>query len=227
MLSRHGMSIWMLVCSILVAGSARAEDPAGDSRGLTFERDIRPILRAHCLDCHGATDEKEGSLDLRLVRFMLAGGDAGPAIVPGKPAESYLLDRVKDGEMPPGSGKLTDAEIKTLEQWIAAGAPTARPEPESIGPGLPLLPEERAWWAFQPIRRPNVPQFPPTARVRTPIDALLLDAMPEGLTFSPEAAAACPDAAAAAVDPVSAALGARPRAGSGARAAGKPVAGAR
>ena len=50
----------------------------------TFERDIRPLFREYCFDCHGATDELKGGLDLRLVRFMKAGGESGPAIHPGE-----------------------------------------------------------------------------------------------------------------------------------------------
>ncbi len=163
-----------------------AQDVAAEG-DVTFERDIRPILRAHCLDCHGAIEEKEGNLDLRLVRLMQQGGDSGPAIVPGEPDESYLLQRVRDGDMPPGEAKVTDSELQTLERWIALGAPTVRPEPAEIGPGLPILPEDRQWWAFQPIKRPAIGDTPADASVRTPIDALLIQAMPPGLSFSPDA----------------------------------------
>ncbi|HEY4311850.1 MAG TPA: PSD1 and planctomycete cytochrome C domain-containing protein [Pirellulales bacterium] len=151
-----------------------------------FESDVRPILRTHCFDCHGANDEKKGNLDLRLVRFLLAGGDSGAAITPGDPAGSNLLARIRAGEMPPGDGKLTAKEIEILERWIAAGAKTARPEPETIPPGVGISVEERSWWAFQPLRRPAVP-ISTDPRVRNPIDALLRAAMPEGLSFSPDA----------------------------------------
>src|SRR5690606_11231106 len=90
--------------------SALAAEP------LTYEKHIRPIFRAHCFDCHGATDDGHGRLDLRLVRFMTKGGDSGPAIVPGKPDESYLLYRMQSGEMPPGEGKVSDEEIQTMER---------------------------------------------------------------------------------------------------------------
>ena len=154
---------------------------------LTFEKHIRPIFRTHCLDCHGATSELKGKLDLRLVRFLLKGGDSGPVIVPGKAGESYLLERVKSGEMPPGDARISKAEIALLERWIASGAATARPEPETIGAGLGITPEDRAFWSFQPVRRPQIKKYPPEARVRTPIDALMLAAMPEGLKFSKDA----------------------------------------
>lgn len=159
----------------------------GDESSLTFERDIRPILRAHCLDCHGATDSHEGNLDLRLVRLMQQGGDSGPAIVSGKPDESLIIQRIRDGEMPPGEAKVPAEELKILENWIAAGAPTTRPEPESIGPGVPLLPEEREWWSFKPLVKPPVPGISDNTRIRTPVDSFLQAAMPEGLTFSPDA----------------------------------------
>lgn len=156
--------------------------------GLTFEKHIRPIFRAHCYDCHGAENEVKGALDLRLVRLMEKGGELGPALVKGKPEESYLLERIVTGEMPPGSHPVPDEQIATIRQWIQQGAKTARPEPATIGPGLGITPEERSYWAFQPIDRPLVPVVKNVDRVRTPVDALLLSRMEKkGLTFAPEA----------------------------------------
>ncbi|MCA9068638.1 MAG: DUF1549 domain-containing protein, partial [Planctomycetaceae bacterium] len=143
---------------------------------LTFEKDIRPIFREHCFDCHGATEELKGGLDLRLVRFMEKGGDSGAAVVPGQVEKSYLLDRLRSGDMPPGEGTVPADEIQTIERWIAQGAKTIRPEPEKIGPGLGVTFEERSYWAFQPIKRPvfrPASSFPQKARVRTSIDAIL------------------------------------------------------
>ncbi|GIW96458.1 MAG: hypothetical protein KatS3mg110_4499 [Pirellulaceae bacterium] len=159
-----------------------------EAEPLTFERQIRPILRAYCWDCHGATAEPKGGLDLRLVRWAIRGGESGPALVPGDPDQSLLLRRIRDGEMPPGNHKVTAGEQQILEQWIRAGAPTARPEPEELPPGIGIAPEDRDFWSFRPIRRPPVP-LPPMHgdRIRTPIDAFLLADMPEGLSFAPDA----------------------------------------
>lgn len=183
------MYTWLRVASILVIVAvadvaASASPPADDSP--TFETDIRPILRAHCFDCHGATDEKKAGLDLRLVRFQVAGGESGPAIVPGDPDNSFLLDRLRAGEMPPGGEKVPPKDIETIARWIQSGAKTARPEPESIAPGLGITDEERSWWSFQPIKRPAAAKSS-DPRVRTQIDALLMAAMPPGLKFSPDA----------------------------------------
>lgn len=187
--TRFGCAACLLALLAPATWAADAAPPGDTPNGatLTYEQHVRPILRAHCLDCHGAAEKMKGGLDLRLVRFMLQGGDSGAAIVPGKPGESFLLERVRNGEMPPGETKLKPTEIATLERWIAAGAKTARAEPEKIGPGLGITPEERAWWAFQPIVRPAVPPHSAESRVRTPIDALLLKAMQQGLSFSADA----------------------------------------
>ncbi|MEC9096997.1 MAG: PSD1 and planctomycete cytochrome C domain-containing protein, partial [Planctomycetota bacterium] len=156
--------------------------------GLTFEKHIRPIFRAHCYDCHGAEKELQSELDLRLVRLMEKGGEFGPALVKGKPDESYLLERMVSGEMPPGSHRVPEDQIATIRQWIAEGAKTARPEPATIGPGLGITLEERSYWAFQAIQRPDVPNVKNVSRVRTPIDALLLAKMePHDLSFAPDA----------------------------------------
>ena len=137
----------------------------------TFERHIRPVLREYCFDCHGATEEKEGNLDLRLVRFMATGGDSGAAIDLAEPHESLLLQRVVSADMPPGEAHLPAEKIELLERWLASGAKTERPEPERIGPGIPITLEDREYWAFRPIGRPEVPAFTPETRARTPIDA--------------------------------------------------------
>ncbi len=174
---------------------------AAEPQGFSFEKDIRPILRAHCMDCHGATPKLEGELDLRLVRFMKKGGESGPAIDLQKPHESLLLERVEEGEMPPGEHKVPQNEIEIIKTWLSAGAPTLRPEPEKIGPGLGVTIEERSFWSFQPIKRPVVPDnsnftAQQQKQIRTPIDALVLKAViekqkeqikPEEIVFSPEA----------------------------------------
>jgi hypothetical protein len=175
-----------------------AKDQTGDA--LYFEDDIRPILREYCLDCHGATDDLKGSLDLRLVRFMNRGGDSGPALTDQNPDASLLIQRVESDDMPPGEIKVSAEKKVLLRRWIAAGAPTNRPEPESIGAGIPLTESERNYWAYQPLEKPalsfptNVPSTDPSNPVQPApagtisgngIDVLLQQAMPTGLTFSP------------------------------------------
>ncbi|MBI82602.1 MAG: hypothetical protein CMJ81_05345 [Planctomycetaceae bacterium] len=172
-------------CASLFAGAMRASDEPG---GLTYEHDIRPIFKAYCFDCHGASEELKGELDLRLKRLLVRGGKSGPAIQPGKPAESHLIRRVLAGQMPPGENKLPPEQVAILQRWIAEGAPTARPEPDTLDAGIGITPEERAFWSFQPIKRHAVPAVTASDRVRTPIDAFLLARMQQrGLTFSPDA----------------------------------------
>lgn len=146
---------------------------------LTFERDIRPILKANCLDCHGETDKPKAGLDLRLRRLMVKGGETGPAIEPGKPGRSHLIELIRSGAMPKREKKLTPQEIATIERWVAQGAPTARPEPDQIPAGMTITEEERSHWAYQPVRRPSVPSTRSAERARTPIDALLLPPLRE------------------------------------------------
>ncbi len=155
---------------------------------LTFEADVRAILKTHCWQCHGEAEELKGGLDTRLARLLARGGESGPAIVPGQHADSLLYERVASGEMPPGDKTLSAAEIETLARWIDAGAATARPEPDSLLTGAAFTAEERSHWSFQPIRRSPLPTVKATDRVATPIDAFLLARLEsEGLGFAPEA----------------------------------------
>jgi hypothetical protein len=159
-----------------------ANEPA-----VQFETHVRPTLKAHCFHCHGEEEKKEGNLDVRLVRFLLKGGDSGAALVPGKSGDSLIHQRVQADEMPPGDKKLSVQEKETLLRWIDQGAKTARPEPETIAEESPWTDEERSFWAFQPVRRPPLPQVQNGSAVRTPIDAFLLAKLEQqGLGFSPE-----------------------------------------
>lgn len=172
--------IWGLGCLLItwawavpLCDAAATITTITPTTALTFEREIRPILKAHCFQCHGEDGPPKGGIDLRLRRLMLTNGEAGQVLVPGKPAESLMLRKIKAGEMPKGGKKLSADEIARLEQWIQQGAPTVRPEPESA-PLSFVSEEDRAFWSFQPLRRPAIPMVRYKKSVSTPVDAFLL-----------------------------------------------------
>ena len=172
-----------LGCAIPLAVSCSALAAAEP----TFERDVRPVFKAYCLDCHGG-EKLEGKLDLRLKRFVAKGGDSGPAIDPANPAASLLIERLKAGEMPPTEKKVSAEQIALIERWIAGGAKVLRDEPAELPLGNAITAEERAYWFFQPLTSPTPPPHEPADRVRTPIDAFLLAKLREkGLAFNPDA----------------------------------------
>lgn len=157
------------------------------AESLHFERDIRPLLKARCFQCHGEGEKPKGGVDLRLRRLMLGKSESGTVLVPGKPEASTLIQMIRSGEMPKGEKKLSPAEIERLTHWVEQGAPTLRAEPAEV-PGFWITEEERAFWSFQPVKRPVIPVVQDRSRVRTPVDAFLLQRLEErGLGFAPEA----------------------------------------
>jgi hypothetical protein len=169
----------------LFATSLFAQDTA------FFEAKIRPVLAAKCYACHSSElSAPMGSLIVDTKSGLLKGGASGPAVVPGKPAESRLLKALTYTDphlqMPP-SGKLADVVIKDFEHWIAAGAPDPRTAavPSAAKPlkGMPLD-EGRRWWAFQPLTKSAAP----TVKNVTAIDAFLITKLADkGLKLSPPA----------------------------------------
>ena len=158
----------LVFAAIAISLSLTSTARAGDTKETapTFERDVRPIFKAYCLDCHGGGAELKGKLDLRLARRRGTGGRAGRRSSLASPRRACFLSRLQDGEMPPTEKKVPPSQVAVIERWIAAGARTGRDEPESLPPGIDITPEERAYWAFQPIRRPDPPraQVPRTGR---------------------------------------------------------------
>ncbi len=179
----QGLRAVVAFSAVLFAGPA----PAAEGT-ITFEQHVRPILKVYCLDCHGGGEKLKGKLDLRLRSFAIRGGTSGPAVVPGDPARSRLVERLRAGEMPPAEKKVPAEQVVLIERWIAAGAPTQRAEPDKLPPGIDITPEERAYWFFQPIRPVEPPRFGAADRVRTPVDAFVLARLREkGLSFNPDA----------------------------------------
>ena len=154
--------------------------------GLRFETDIRPILAANCFKCHGA-ETQESRLDLRTLASLLQGGEQGPAIVRGHPEQSYLIDLVERGEMPPGkAAQLSARQRSLLRQWIRAGAP-ADEVVSDVQPLTSISDEDRSYWAFQTPLKSELPKVAATDRIRSPIDRFVLAKLEaKGLTFSQE-----------------------------------------
>jgi hypothetical protein len=177
-----------LVIAVLLAMPASLEAWQAEVEPIQFETHVRPILKAHCWQCHGEEDEPKGSLDARLARFLVQGGDSGPAIAPGDHAASLLYQRVATGEMPPGKKKLSPRQIGMLARWIDGGAKTVGDEPQTLPPGDTFTEQERSHWSFQPIRRPPLPPTRQADLVRSPIDTFLLARLEsKGLGYGPEA----------------------------------------
>src|SRR6187401_3592437 len=128
-----------------------------------FESKVRPILVANCQKCHSGKEPK-GDLSLTSRDGLLAGGESGDVVVPGQPEKSLLVEAINRTsiEMPPDK-KLADADIATLTEWVKLGTPWPE-EPGSSGPTLrksrgKITDEDRAYWAFQPVKKTVAPEI--------------------------------------------------------------------
>jgi hypothetical protein len=184
----RGLPVILCILLLTSAGSRDVIAAKIASSALTFERDVRPILKANCFHCHGEGQKLKGDLDLRLRRLIVKGGESGPAIVPGDAKASELYERVASGEMPPGNHRLSGADVAIIRKWIKKGATTDGPEPQNIAAGMVITNGEREFWSFRPLVEVSVPRVQAADRVRTPIDAFLLSRLEDtGLTFNPDA----------------------------------------
>jgi mono/diheme cytochrome c family protein len=164
------------------APPARAE-----ARSATPDETVALLIARNCLECHNPSDHK-GGLDLTRRERALAGGDSGPALKPGDPAESLLFARLAAGEMPPkGRTKLADDDRELLENWVKSGAKWAA---DPIDPFLSTS-DRRAgynWWSLQPLRPVEPPAVNDASWPANPIDRFILQRLEKaGLRPSPPA----------------------------------------
>ncbi|MEY2879552.1 MAG: hypothetical protein RLZZ15_1932 [Verrucomicrobiota bacterium] len=143
-----------------------------------FETKIRPVLTERCYKCHSHESDKiRGGLVLDSREGTLHGGNTGPAIVPGKPKESLLIQAVaykdEDLQMPPKGDKLSDAQIADLTEWVRRGAPDPRSR-VSAGSAASYGGVGKNHWAFQPVKKPALPTTGNPAWAKTPVDDFIL-----------------------------------------------------
>jgi hypothetical protein len=180
-------------------GAATAEDAPAVAKGETvrefpreavefFESRVRPILADSCVRCHG---EKKQSSELRLDsrEGVLAGGANGPALIPGNPDESLLIQAIRQTheeiKMPP-RGKLPDEALDALASWVKMGVPW------SEGTVLPSADARdqasRSHWSLQQVRPVDPPRVQDPTWLATPVDAFILARLEKvGLRPSPAA----------------------------------------
>ncbi|MFN0021263.1 MAG: DUF1549 domain-containing protein [Pirellulaceae bacterium] len=179
--------------STLEGNCLRADEPpkADSPEGIQFfESKVRPILVENCHKCHG--DKKQGgTLRLDAKGAMLAGGETGPAIVPGKPDESLLIDAVnyKSLEMPPDR-RLKPEQIATLTEWVKMGAPWPAGGEVALQPrktALIVTDADRLHWSFQSVKRPGIPDGTGVPSYNAVDTFVLAGLKNKGLVPSPEA----------------------------------------
>jgi mono/diheme cytochrome c family protein len=169
------MKLHLAALALLWTGSAVsfAANPPAPAKPINFDRDIRPILSENCFACHGPDANKRKAklrLDTKAGAFADLGGSF--ALVPGKPEESTLIDRISSDDpdeiMPPPKSekRLTPAQIELLRRWVASGA------------------EYKGHWAFERPSKPGLPPAPATNEIDRFVRARLAE---KGLTPSPRA----------------------------------------
>src|SRR5882724_9009928 len=152
---RNHLLVSGMLCWACWPGAALSETPGR----IEFNRDIRPIITENCYACHGPDkNQRKAKLRLDVREIALERG----AIVPGKPAESKLVDHIFSSDLddvmpPPKTQKtLTSTQKELLKQWIAEGA------------------EYEPHWAYIPLKRPAIPTTSDPHWVRNPIDVFIL-----------------------------------------------------
>ncbi len=156
-----------------------------------YARDVRPILEAHCYECHG-TKKTRGRLRLDVKTSALKGGTTGPAVIPGNADDSLMIRRVLgldgDDRMPLDKDPLPADQIATLRAWIAQGAPWPD-DPAGTSTAVTLAPEDAPQhWAYRKPIRPMPPAVSHTTWPKNSIDQFVVARLEkEGLAPSPEA----------------------------------------
>lgn len=170
----------LTILASTIALPANAQDDANsfsDQQVAFFEKDVLPILQRNCFTCHGGKAEVESGFRITSRSGVLAGGEMGPAVDLDDPAASELLAAInyESFEMPP-AGKLPAAQIEVLTNWVQQGLPWSRRDDYGVAPEA--VKDTRGdgsdYWAYQPIRRPPLPEVKHTSWVRNPIDSFIL-----------------------------------------------------
>jgi hypothetical protein len=177
-----------------LAAFSRADEVSPADAEL-FTTKVQPLLQEACYKCHSHSSDKiKGGLVMDSREALITGGDTGPAMEPGHPEKSLIIEAISyanaDLQMPPKGKKLADEQIALLTEWVKRGAPW----PQAPGSKMTSRPkgkitdEDRQWWAFQPVAKPTIPPAPENAWARNEIDRFIYKKLQtEGLKPAPRA----------------------------------------
>ena len=116
-----------------LAASALLAEGEGLPETVSYYDHVRPVFQANCQGCHQPAKSKSDYV-MTEVEKLIAGGETGEAIIPGKPADSYLLELIVTAEgeerpeMPPKDDPLTDYEVSLVKKWVEQGAKDDTPD---------------------------------------------------------------------------------------------------
>jgi len=168
----HSLAVLSLAVAALHS-EAHGVEPTAEQLAF-FEAKVRPVLVEYCYECHSAAAKKvKGGLVVDTRAGLLAGGDSGPAIVPGDAGKSLLIQAVRhaDADLKMPKQKLLDHQIADLRTWVEMGAPDPRSgEPPPSRRAAFDWEKERQHWAYQPVREPALPAVKETTWPRNEID---------------------------------------------------------
>ncbi len=161
----------LLVLLPVAATFATAATPVDSNE--FFELKVRPVLASRCYACH--TDAKSGGLQLDSREHVLKGGNSGPAIVPGNPDGSLLIQAIRQThpriKMPPG-GKLADDDIANIAAWVKSGA--TWPSGPSKAPSYVITKAQRDFWSFRPVVESKTPEVKNAKWAHNDVDRFVL-----------------------------------------------------
>jgi mono/diheme cytochrome c family protein len=193
------VACWMRNLSIVIAfacalatGNSSQADEAQETLAKDaeyFEQQVRPLLVSHCIECHG-DKKQEAKLRLDSREALIAGGESGPALVPGDPEKSLLIAAVHykaDAVQMPPKGKLDDEKIGKLTRWVKSGAVWPGVAKSAIRPENPaadktvskIRPQDRDFWSFRPVVKPSLPETTMASVARNAIDAFVQEKLDE------------------------------------------------
>jgi hypothetical protein len=166
-----------VVAVILASMPLLGYQPPASAGADFFENNVRPVLANNCYVCHANTEL--GGLRVDSLESLLKGGKSGPALVPGEPDKSLLIQAVQQtGELKmPKGGKLKPPEIQALSEWVKMGAPWPD-SPKTVAASKPtgkvITPEQKAFWSFQPLKQPAAPKIKETSWPKSDLDRFVL-----------------------------------------------------
>ncbi|MBI5433270.1 MAG: DUF1553 domain-containing protein [Planctomycetes bacterium] len=173
--------------ALVLGAFVQAPEPSADDLEF-FEQRVRPVLEERCLSCHASTLAKpKGGLVLDSRQGWERGASLGAAVVPGEPDASPLVRAVRydefDLQMPP-KGRLPDAEVDALVEWVRRGAPDPRDGDAPVAARTVPKPEEH--WALRALTDPTPPTVRDERWVRNGVDRFVLARLEsEGLAPAP------------------------------------------